>query len=216
MTLVHCASVLFVTVNIILVMRAYLTACVTESEPVHSCPLWHFVDHTSGQCKCCSTQQYMGIFGCKENVVEILHGWCMTWNNATQTVEVSRLLTYRYPHYKGKNLIYTYSIATNISGSELNDFVCSGINRKGAQYRKCIEGYGPASFSDGATCSDCSKHKYHWILYFLFQLTMVTIMYLAIALFEINGTTSPINIIITYSQLSTTAVTMGSGFHASL
>ena len=45
---------------------------------------------------------------------------------------------------------------------------------------------------------------------------MVTIMYLAIILFEINGTASPINAIITYSQLSTTAVMMGSGFHASL
>ena len=66
------------------------------------------------------------------------------------------------------------------------------------------------------TCADCSKHKYHWILYFSFQLTMVTIMYLAVVLFEIDGTASPLNIIITYSQLGTIAVSTGSGFQSSL
>ena len=41
-------------------------------------------------------------------------------------------------------------------------------------------------------------------------------MYLAVVLFEINGTSSPLNVIITYSQMSTTAIMIGSGFHVSL
>ena len=122
---------------------------------------------------------------------------------------------YNYSSYYW-HTIYSYSIPTNISGPELNRCVCSGYNRKGAQCRECIEGYGPAAFSDGVTCADCSKYRYHWILYFIFQLTMVTVMYLAVVLFGINGTASPINIIITYSQLSTIAISIGSGFHSSL
>ena len=41
-------------------------------------------------------------------------------------------------------------------------------------------------------------------------------MYLVVILFEINGTASPHNIIIMYSQLSTIAVMTGSEFHSSL
>ena len=94
--------------------------------------------------------------------------------------------------------------------------MCSGYNREGAQCRQCIEGYGPALFSDGVTCADCSKHRYHWILYFVFQLSMVTIMYLAVVLFEINGTASPFNVIITYSQLSINDIMIGSGIYVTL
>ena len=52
-----------------------------------------------------------------------------------------------------------------------------------------------------------------WILYFIFQLSMVTIMYLAVVLFEINGTASPFNVIITYSQLSVNGIKVGSGLY---
>ena len=142
----------------IILVRAYLTACVTEQ--VNSCPLWHSVDQASGQCKCCNTQVYMGIFRCGPNEVEIPHCYCMTWNNATQNVEFGRCLLiyqdYQDPHYKNKHLIYSYIIPLNISRSELNDFVCSDINRKGAQCGQCIDGYGPAVFSDSVTCADCS------------------------------------------------------------
>ena len=106
-----------------------------------------------------------------------------------------------------------YRIPTNISGPELNRFMCSGYNREGAQCRQCIEGYGSALFSDGVTCADCSKHRYHWILYFIFQLSMVTIMYLAVVLFEINGTASLFNVIITYIQLSVNGIIVGSGLY---
>ena len=65
----------------------------------------------------------------------------------------------------------------------------------------CIDGYGPAVFSDGISCADCSKHRHLWILSLLFQLTMVTPMCLAFIPLQIKGTSSPLNIIITYVQL---------------
>ena len=155
----------------------------------------------SGQCECCTTKiYYTGICGCQTTNLEVSHGQCMTWNNVTKDVEVGRcLFIYQDKRhmcdYNGYHKL-VYHIPTNTSGSELNRFMCSGYNREGAQCRQCIEGYGPALFSDGVTCADCSKHRYHWILYFIFQLSMVTIMYLAVVLFEINGTASPFNVIV--------------------
>ena len=55
-------------------------------------------------------------------------------------------------------------------------------------------------FSDSVTCADCSKHKHLWILYLMFQLTMVTIMCLVFMIFQIKGTSSPLNIIIAFIQ----------------
>lgn len=96
-------------------------------------------------------------------------------------------------------------IDKNISGPELNYVTCKVYNRKGSHCRPCIDGYGPAAFSDGITCADCSKHSRFWILNLLFQLTMVTLMYIIVILFQI----SPLNLIITYSQLFVNAMKGG-------
>ena len=70
--------------------------------------------------------------------------------------------------------------------------------REGRYCGQCTDGYGPTVFSDGATCIDCSKHGYLWILNlaFLNKLFMVTILGLLLILFQIKGTSSPSNVII--------------------
>ena len=148
---------------------------------------------------------------CERSVVNVLHGHCMTWNNVTHKEEVSRCL---FIHKDDLCKSYvTYSIPTNLSGPELNYFTCSSYNRQGALCKQCIDGYGPAPFSDDVSCADCSRHKRLWILYLLFQLTMVTLMYLAVILFGIKRTCCPLNIIITYCHLGVNAVMIGTGFH---
>ena len=209
--LVHCILVLCVTI-----IHTAAAGSTDEANSSQLCLLWHWFNKISGHCESCNTQMYMGIYEYHVSNLEILDGHCITWNNATQDEESGRCLFI----YRGNDMCdnkgYTYNIPTSISGSELNRFICSGYNRKGAQCRQCIENYGPAVFSDGITCADCSKHKYHWILYFIFQLTMVTIMYSVVVLLEINGTASPFNIIITYCQLSINGIMVGSGLYVTL
>ena len=135
----------------------------------------------------------------------------MTWNNATHDVEVSNCLFTHQDSCDHADSYNRYSISTTIAGPELNNFTCKDYNRQRAQCRQCIDGYGPAAFSDGVTCADCSKHKHLWILNLLFQLMMVTIMYLAVILLQIKGTSSPFNIMITYGQLITNGFMVSSG-----
>lgn len=80
------------------------------------------------------------------------------------------------------------------------------FNRQGTQCKQCISGYGHAAFSDGVSCADCSKHRYMWILNLLLQLIFLTFLFLVITILQIKGTTCPLNIIITYSQLIINAV----------
>ena len=210
-------------IAIIHITSARLTVSSADTEANSSCPLWYWFNKRSGHCECCTTKIYTGINECQTTNLEVAHGHCMTWNNVTKDIKVGRcLFIYRdkrhmlCDYYNHGDHKLVYRIPTNISGPELNRFMCSGYNREGAQCRQCIEGYGPALFSDGVTCADCSKHRYHWILYFIFQLSMVTIMYLAVVLFEINGTASPFNVIITYSQLSVNGIKVGSGLYVTL
>lgn len=115
------------------------------------------------------------------------------------------------------NVVSTHLvIATNISGPELNYVTCRVYNRRGSHCKQYIDGYGPAAFSDGVTCADCSKHRHFWILNVTFQLIMVTLMYILVIFFQIKGTSSPLNVIITYSQLCINAIKDSNGLHLRL
>ena len=175
------------------------------------CQLGYVYSKEKMSCECCNTVG--GFVQCARNHVYVADGHCFTWNNATQDIEICRCLYGQNVLYSCNNS-YMYNISTNISGPALNDIVCIAYNRHGTHCSQCIQGYGPAAFSDGITCADCSKYGHFWVLNLLFQLVMVTFLYLIIILFQIKGTSSPFNIIITYGQLGVNAMMVESGFYA--
>ena len=169
-----------------------------ESE-TSSCPLWH-VRGRNGQCECGAS--YDHTVKCDDNYVYILRGNCITWSNSTNSAVFYTCL-YSASWDTTRD---TYRIPNNVSGTKLNDITCKDYNRKGDQCKECIDGYGPAIFSDGITCTDCSKHKHLWILNLLFQIAMVCLMYLMFALIQINLTSSPLNLLVTYLQFAVIVV----------
>ena len=144
----------------------------------------------------------------------------MTWNNATQSVLFNRCpFTHQVSKFICSQHSYvdsTHPIPTNISGPELNHLTCKKYNRQGTQCREYRDGYGPAAFSDGFSCADCSQHPHLWVLNLFLQLTMVTLMYLVVILFQIKGTSSPLNVIITYSQLCISPIMVSVRAHIKL
>ena len=139
----------------------------------------------------------------------------MTWNNATNSAEVYRCLFTK--RSDNKCAIHgVYRISTNVFGENLNRFTCGDYNRQGRYCRQCVDGYGPALFSDDATCADCSKHGQLWILNLMFQLFMVTILCLLLMLFQIKGTSSPLNVIITYAQIAAMGLKLDGNLRARL
>ena len=87
------------------------------------------------------------------------------------------------------------------------------LSKKSDKQRTAEEG-APAAYSDGITCANCSRYKYFGILNLLLQLMMVTLLYLAVILFQIKGTCSPFNVIITNCQLGINAIMIGTGLYA--
>ena len=178
------------------------------------CPLWHV--GINGSCMC--DDRFNGIVTCEGlNSLYIDTGYCMTWDNTTQSVNVNHCppsILSDVCH--GHKLAKTHINTTSITGPELNRQTCNTYNRQGSQCRQCIDGYGPAIFSDGLNCANCSKHKHFWVLNLLFQLAMITFLYLLVVLLQIKGASSPLNIIITYSQLVVNAIVYGSSLRSRL
>ena len=200
----------FVSVFLLVSRIVYGCSAVTDD-----CPLWHIKQN--GVCQCGASIN--GAVSCRKiDVIVVIPGYCMTWDNVSQNVVVNRCLLSRQTsdscvhHSLNAHLV----IPTNVSGPELNYVTCKEYNRKGFHCRQCIDGYGPAAFSDSITCADCSKYRHLWILNLLFQLTMVTLMYIIVILFQIKGTSSPLNVIITYCQLFINAIKDSSGFYLRL
>ena len=178
----------------ILLSLLLLLTNVNENEG-YDCPIWHIQDQNSGKCVCISDLQ--GSVSCDETFVYVDRGYCMTWNNSTKSAEIHQCLVTHWD-FNGTCVNNSYSIPVHIVGSELNYRTCETFNREGTYCRECIDGYGPAAYTNSLYCADCSKHRHLWILVLLFQLTMVTLTCLVCVLFQLKGTASPLNIIIAY------------------
>lgn len=175
------------------------------------CSLWHVQNH-NGKCEPGSDLRGRLKFDESKQLITVSRGLCMTWNEESQSAEASYCLFIpcKTDHMR------SYAIPTNLSGAELNHRTCGGYHRQDHHCQKCVDGYGPAVFYDGVTCADCSKHRHLWILNLLFQLTCVAITYLVVILLQIKGTSCPLNITITYSQLSVNILMISSRLHNKL
>ena len=177
----------------------YLLLCIGLSS--NKCPIWHI--SRNGQCECCNS--FNKIIQCGDNILFVEHGYCLTWNNSTQSAELHRCFfsgwssNYSLPYaWTGDHMD---RIPLDTSRSALDSLSCGEYNRRGTQCRQCIDGYGPALFSDDIFCTDCSKYKHLWVLILLFQLIMLTLMCLVFIILKVNESGSPFNVIIAYGQL---------------
>ena len=87
--------------------------------------------------------------------------------------------------------------------SDLNDFMCGPLNRKGYLCSECIDGFGPSIslIDDPYNCFRCTNNWHGVILYLVIVLVPVTLFYLIILVFQIRMTSAPMPCFILYSQL---------------
>ena len=84
--------------------------------------------------------------------------------------------------------------------SELNDYMCGPMNRKGFLCKDCIDGFAVSVTSVGYKCSNCTDVWYGVPLYLVLELAPVTAFYLLILVFQIHITSAPMTSFIMYSQ----------------
>ena len=133
----------------------------------------------------------------KDKSVHLNFGFIMTYSEG----EGIFLSDCSYYQLNGHNVSEPGYIKLPDNISELNDYMCGPMNRKGFLCEDCIDGYGPSASSIGYKCSKCTGVWYGVPLYLLLELVPVTFFYFIILIFPIPITYAPMTCFIMYSQL---------------
>ena len=112
-------------------------------------------------------------FKCTRNNVKLSVGYCMTVDD-NQALFVTKC---PYFQLEGHNVSdpRNFKLPDNIS--ELNDYMCGPMNRKGFLCEECIDGFAVSFTSMGHKCSNCTDVWYGIPLYLLIELAPITVFY---------------------------------------
>ena len=126
----------------------------------------------------------------------LLLGYCMTYNNSSGNTFLGKAIY--CTTQKPTDHLYL-ELPTNVS--HLNDFMCGPLNHKGLLCRDCLDGFGPAVFTTGYACENCTVHSHYGIvLYLLLEMVPITAFYFFVLVFQIRVTFAPLNGFILFSQ----------------
>ena len=166
-----------------------------------ACPPWFVQQNNSGtdghqSCTCINSTDISVKCDQLAQRSYLLLGYCMTLNGSSGITQLGRCSYFN--HQKPTDRLYL-ALPTNISC--LNDFMCGPLNRKGLLCRDCLDGFGPAVFTNGYACENCKRHNYHGAaLYFFYELVPITAFYFLVMVFQIRVTSAPLNGFVLFSQ----------------
>ena len=161
------------------------------------CPPWFHFDWETQSCQC------LTFYGarCFNNKAYLLTSFCATLDADTEVLSLGVC------PYQGFSIVsygdHWYTPLPD-NASELNDYMCGPLNRKGRLCSECKDGYGLATTSVGFQyfeCTECAGAWYGVPLFLFLEIFPLTVLYLIILLFQINITSGSITCFIFYSQL---------------
>ena len=165
------------------------------------CPPWFYSDE--GSCKCLAFYRAR----CFDNKAYLSAGFCATFDTSTDS-DSDILSLGECPSYYGFtftkwNRLWFIQMPDNVS--ELNDYMCGPLNRKGRLCSECKDGYGLGTTSVGFQyfeCTECAGAWYGVPLFLFLEMFPLTVLYFIILLFQVNITSGSIPCFIFCAQLS--------------
>ena len=167
------------------------------------CPPCYVRKANSSGCVCTS-ELPKGICYCHEKSKSALaYGYCMTYNNATGLVTVGKCQVTKYTVLNETGEGNYQAIDLPLTVFELEAAICEPFKRKGKLCNECVPSYGLPVVTSTPRCVPCGKNDkyYSWLLFVLFNFLPITILFVIIALFDIQLTKSPLLWFIIYSQI---------------
>jgi hypothetical protein len=164
------------------------------------CPPWFYFNTVTSTCKCLAFYAA----SCFDNKAYLSAGFCATFDTDSDILSLGECPSYHgFTFSKHGNGDHWYiQLPHNVS--ELNDYMCGTLNRKGRLCSECKDGYGLATTSLGFQYFECSKCAGAWYgvpLFLFLEMFPLTVLYLVILLFQVNITSGSITCFILYSQL---------------
>ena len=161
------------------------------------CPPWFFYNTTTDQCEYYCSPTTNHVVKCTEQGALLKFGYCMTYQEG-EGFFVGLCDYFKFNSYETAKDGYI-TLPSNLS--ELNDYMCGPLNRKGVICSECIDGFGPSVTSVGHTCSNCTDTWYGVPLYLFLEFVPITVFYFIVLFFRINVTNAPMVAFVFYSQI---------------
>ena len=168
-----------------------------ENCPINACPPWFFYNDTVSQCQCFESLNLD--VRCTSEGALLRFGRCMTYQEGIGTA-VSSCPYYRVDSFLD-NVTQGLFITLPRNVSQLNDYMCEPLNRKGYQCNECLDGFGVSLTSLGYPCSNCAGVWYGIPLYLFLEFVPITVFYIIVLVYRVNVTSAPMTSFIMLSQL---------------
>ena len=162
------------------------------------CPPWFFYNPAKNQCQCYQNPTTSPV-KCTDHEALLELGYCMTYDEEDKGVYVGRCLSFVIRNQTLTQDRMYLQLPDNVT--ELNDYMCGPMNRKGRVCSECIDGFAHSLFSTGYDCSNCMGAWYGIPLYLFLEFVPITIFYLIVIVFGIRVTSAPMTCFVMYSQL---------------
>ena len=138
---------------------------------------------------------------CSENGPVIPLGCCATYDDDSRLVSFT--LCPNFLALKSYSIAKPGHILLPRNLSQLNDYMCGPLNRKGLVCSECADGFGPSMTSFGYRCANCTDSWYGMPLFLFLEFVPITVFYLIILVFHISITSAPMPCFIMYAQIIT-------------
>ena len=128
-------------------------------------------------------------------------GNCATYDENTRLLSIIKCSNQaEISEYNSSTAPWYIQLPTVLT--ELNDYMCGPLNRKGLVCSECADGFGPSvtSISFGYRCAKCTNAGYGVLLFLSIKLVPITVLYLVILAFQIRVTSAPMPCFILYAQ----------------
>ena len=152
---------------------------------------------TESQLLCSSLADQMGPLRCGQGGRRLLlhYEYCVTFNEETKLLSIFNCPYFQLDKYG------SYMIQLPLNLSQLNNFMCGPLNRKGFVCSECADGFGSSVTSFGYRCTNCTDALYGVPLFLFLEFAPITVFYIICLAFQISVTSAPMPCFIMYAQI---------------
>ena len=143
------------------------------------------------------SKSYYKTFHCWTGEPTLGAGYCVTYSDYTKLVSI---LDCPYFQPDGYNFTTPGSVLLPRNLSQLNDYMCGPLNRKGLVCSECADDFGPSATPFGYRCVNCTDAWYGVPLFLFLEFIQITVFYLIVLVFQISITSAPMPCFIISSQ----------------
>ena len=164
------------------------------------CPPWYYsVLKSRGSCKQGNNFSSIVIFQPRTGQTYLQTLYCMTsvYDETGVRADVIGSCLLSFDNRLGTSY---YPLPCNVS--ELNDYMCAGLNREGQLCGHCAKGFAPPVFSYSMACVNCTaNYRLNWLKYIGVAFGPLTLFCLFICFFHVSASSPYLHGFVFYCQI---------------